>query len=112
MHSETNNCSMYYLVVKNLGVERCIHLGEEDHYTDGMSFSCTPDLEFPGAGNEIITRKGKTMDRDDFERMKDEYYSLRKWDVSTGLQKKEHMKKLGLTFVCDEIDKLGLLKRE
>ena len=39
---------MYYLVVKNLGVERCIHLGEEDLYTDGMSFSCTPDLEFPG----------------------------------------------------------------
>lgn len=39
---------MYYLVVQNLGVERCIHLSEEDIYMDGMSFSCTPDLEFPG----------------------------------------------------------------
>ncbi|MCK5514611.1 MAG: hypothetical protein KAJ00_08935 [Deltaproteobacteria bacterium] len=79
---------------------------------EGMVGLFNPDLEFPGAGDEIITRKGKTMDRNDFERMKDEYYSLRGWDVSTGLQKKEHIKKLGLTFVCDEMDKLGLLKKE
>ena len=39
---------MYYLVVQNLGVQRCIHRDEEDIYSDGMSFSCTPDLEFPG----------------------------------------------------------------
>jgi aldehyde:ferredoxin oxidoreductase len=79
---------------------------------EGMVGLFNPDLEFPGAGAEIITRKGKSMDRNDFERMKDEYYSLRGWDVSTGHQKKEHMKKLGLTFVCDEMDKLGLLKKE
>ena len=79
---------------------------------EGMVGLFNPDLEFPGAGDEIITRKGKTMDRNDFERMKDEYYSLRGWDVSTGLQKKEHLKKLGLTFVCNEMDKLGLLKNE
>lgn len=79
---------------------------------EGMVGLFNPDLEFPGAGDEIITRKGKTMDRNDFERMKDEYYSFRGWDVSTGLQKKEHLKKLGLSFVCDEMDKLGLLKKE
>ena len=79
---------------------------------EGMVGLFNPDLEFPGAGDEIITRKGKTMDRNDFECMKDEYYSLRGWDVSTGLQKKEHMKKLGLSFVCDEMDKLGILKKE
>ena len=39
---------MYYLVVENLGVERCIHSGMDDLYRDGMSFSCIPDLEFPG----------------------------------------------------------------
>ncbi len=42
---------MYYLVVQNLGVERCIHVSEDDMYMDGMSFGCTPDLEFPGGGN-------------------------------------------------------------
>ncbi|MCK4745980.1 MAG: hypothetical protein KAT15_03055 [Bacteroidales bacterium] len=39
---------MYYLVVRNLEVVRCIHSDENDVYRDGMSFSCTPDLEFPG----------------------------------------------------------------
>ena len=39
---------MFYLLVQNLGVERCIHSGEEDVYTDGMTFSCTADLDFPG----------------------------------------------------------------
>ncbi len=37
---------MYYLVIRNLGKERCIHKSREDHYKDGMSFSCTPDLGF------------------------------------------------------------------
>ncbi len=37
---------MYYLVIRNLGKERCIHKSREDHYKDGMSFSCTPDLEY------------------------------------------------------------------
>jgi hypothetical protein len=39
---------MYYLIVRNLGVERCIHSGTEDTYLDGMVFSCTPNLGFPG----------------------------------------------------------------
>lgn len=40
---------MYYLVIKNLGRERCIHMSEEDIYKDGMAFPCTPDLEYvPG----------------------------------------------------------------
>ena len=37
---------MYYLVIQNLGRERCIHMSEEDLYRDGMTFSCTPDLEY------------------------------------------------------------------
>ena len=64
------------------------------------------------ANPEIITRKGKTMDRNDFERMKDEYYTLRGWDVTTGLQKKGQLEKLGLTFVADKMDEIGLLKNE
>ena len=39
---------MYYLVIQNLGVERCIHRSEDDVYTEEISLSCTPDLEFPG----------------------------------------------------------------
>ncbi len=43
---------MFYLVVKNLGRERCIHKSQEDIYSSGMSFSCTPDLEY--APNELL----------------------------------------------------------
>ena len=49
---------MYYLVVQNLDVVRCIHRDKKDVYRDGMSFSCTPDLEFPGG--ELVREIGIT----------------------------------------------------
>ena len=39
---------MYFLVVKNLGVERCVDRDEEDIYQDGMSFDCRMDLDCQG----------------------------------------------------------------
>ena len=39
---------MHYLVIQNMDVVRCIHRSENDDYNSEMSFSCTPDLEFPG----------------------------------------------------------------
>jgi aldehyde:ferredoxin oxidoreductase len=55
-----------------------------------------PDLFLPGAGDEIVSRKGKALDRDKFKQMLDEYYEIRGWDKSTGLIKKETLQKLGL----------------
>ena len=77
---------------------------------EGMIGLFNPDLEMPGPGDTIITRKGATMDRAEFERMKDEYYDLRRWDVPSGLQKQTLLEDLRLSFVCGELDKLGLLK--
>jgi len=57
-----------------------------------------PDLELPGDGDEIVVRKGMTLDRKEFGRMKDEYYLLRGWDVDAGLQKKKKLEELGLSF--------------
>ena len=68
-------------------------------------------MEFPGPGDEIISRKGATMDRDAFEGMKDDYYRLRDWDCKTGLQTKEQLTKLGLEFICEEMEQGGLLKK-
>jgi len=70
----------------------------------------SPNLELPGAGDEIISRKGKTLDRREFERMKDEFYLLRGWDVGSGMQTKEKLQELGMSFLCSEMGKLGLLK--
>jgi aldehyde:ferredoxin oxidoreductase len=77
---------------------------------EGMIGLFNPDLELPGAGDAIITRKGATMDRGGFERMKDEYYELRRWDVATGLQKRKLLDDLGLNFVCKELEGQGSLK--
>lgn len=69
-----------------------------------------PDFKLPGPGNEIVVRKGKTLDRAKFEKMKDEYYQLRGWDVGTGLQTSKKLKELGLGSLCEETAKKGLLK--
>lgn len=37
---------MYYLVIKNLGVERCIDKNENDIYTDNQSYDCQQSLSF------------------------------------------------------------------
>jgi aldehyde:ferredoxin oxidoreductase len=77
---------------------------------EGMIGLFNPDLEFPGTGDEIISRSGKVLERADFEKMKDEYYSFRGWDVGTGLQNKDRLNDLKLSFVTDELEKKGFLK--
>ena len=44
------------------------------------------------------------VDREKFEKMMDDYYDLRGWDVETGLLKKDKLEVLGL---ADIIDPLG-----
>lgn len=78
--------------------------------SEGVLGMFNPDLEFPGPGEEIVSRKGKTLDRKEFERMLDEFYAFRGWDVESGFQKKETLEKLGLGDICAEIEKLGILK--
>lgn len=55
-----------------------------------------PELYLPGKGDEVISRKGKAVDKKEFEKMMDEYYSLRGWNVLTGLPEKATLQKLGL----------------
>ncbi|KPJ55664.1 MAG: hypothetical protein AMJ42_06445 [Deltaproteobacteria bacterium DG_8] len=78
--------------------------------SEGVFGMFNPDLELPGAGGEIISRKGKTLDRKEFERMKDEYYLLRGWDVESGMQTKEKLQELGMGFLCNRLEKEGILK--
>jgi aldehyde:ferredoxin oxidoreductase len=62
-----------------------------------------PDLLLPGAGDQVVSRKGKAVDREKFEKMKDEYYELRGWDVKTGLLKKDTLKKLDLGDIIEPL---------
>jgi aldehyde:ferredoxin oxidoreductase len=47
------------------------------------------------------------LEREDFEKLKDEYYGIRGWDVPTGLQTKASLEALDLGDVAE-----GLAKRE
>jgi len=60
-----------------------------------------PELLLPGAGDEIISRKGKAVNREKFERMLDEYYDLRGWDRTTGFPTTGKMEELGLGYVIE-----------
>jgi len=62
-----------------------------------------PQLLLPGAGDEIISRKGKAVDKEKFEKMLDEYYELRGWDKATGFPRQEKIEELGLGWVKEKL---------
>lgn len=68
-----------------------------------------PDLLVPGKNGEIVSRKGAVVDRDDFKKMMDEYYTVRGWDVATGLQKKETLEDLQLSDIIPGLKERGLV---
>ncbi len=68
-----------------------------------------PDFMLPGSEGELISRKGAVVERDKFEKMMDEYYALRGWDVHTGLQKEEKLDALSLSEIIPELKKQKLL---
>lgn len=50
------------------------------------------------------------LDREKFERAKDEYYEAMKWDVKTGAPNRDTLVAMGLEDVAADLDKRGLLK--
>jgi aldehyde:ferredoxin oxidoreductase len=55
-----------------------------------------PDLYLPGKDDEIISRKGKALSRNDFKHMLHEYYRFRGWDPTTGYLTRGRLITLGL----------------
>ena len=49
------------------------------------------------------------VERDKFEKMKDEYYQLRGWDTATGLQTKAKLEELELQDVAEDLERRGLI---
>jgi len=67
-----------------------------------------PKKEF----NNPVSRgpwKGMKLDPQKFEKMKDRYYTLRGWDIKTGIPTEETLKKSGLEDVAEDLKKRGLL---
>lgn len=52
--------------------------------------------------------KGKTIDREKFEQLKDVFYELRGSDKKTGAPTRATLEELGLKYVADELEKMGV----
>ncbi len=68
-----------------------------------------PDCLVPGKEGEVISRSGAVVDREEFERMKDEYYKLRGWDIASGLQTKKKLGELGLEDITVDLEQRGFV---
>jgi aldehyde:ferredoxin oxidoreductase len=55
----------------------------------------------PAKNGEVISRKGAKLDRAEFEKMRNEYYTLRGWDVETGYPTRAKLEELGLSDLAD-----------
>jgi len=83
---------------------------DESFYTRGLKFvGLNAECKAPGKDGKVISRKDMVVERDKFEAMKDEYYKLRGWDVSTGLQTKEQLESVGVGDIVGEMEKQKLL---
>lgn len=63
----------------------------------------------PDRNGNKVTRQGKKIERADFEKLKDEYYQLRGWDVKTGFPTEAKLKELGLQDIAGDLKKRGLV---
>lgn len=66
-----------------------------------------PEVIVPGPGDEVVSRKGATLEPEFYEAMRDEFYSLRGWDPASGLQKRAAIEELGLGDVAAELEGIG-----
>jgi aldehyde:ferredoxin oxidoreductase len=82
----------------------------EYNFTKPLKFDLhNPQLLSPGKGDEVVSKQGAVLDRDKFERLKDEYYSLRGWDIGTGLQTRAKLEELGLGDIVTALTRQSLL---
>ena len=68
-----------------------------------------PGCRAPGKDGEMISREGEMVGRGEFEKMKDEYYALRGWDVATGLQTRAKLEELDLGDMVSELESRQLV---
>jgi len=84
---------------------------EEFNFTDPVeTVFMNPDVIVPGTGQEVISRKGQTLDRGVFEAMRKEFYDHRGWDSESGLQKAKTLEYLGLSDLVQDLKKIDMIE--
>ncbi|MCF8106398.1 MAG: hypothetical protein K9K64_13025 [Desulfohalobiaceae bacterium] len=66
-----------------------------------------PEVIVPGPGDEVVSRKGATLEPEAYETMRGEFYALRGFDPAFGLQKRAALEELGLGDVAAELETTG-----
>jgi aldehyde:ferredoxin oxidoreductase len=117
---EIDENGMLEIGERNVNLQRAILLREGRPGRDGdtlMDYFFEEPLESvyfsedalaPGPHGQTISRKGKVVDRSRFERLKDEYYRLRGWDIATGLPTVAKLEQLSLGDIAAALKKNGL----
>jgi aldehyde:ferredoxin oxidoreductase len=121
---EVDEAGLNRLGERNLNMQRAVLLrqgwqGRKDDQIMDYYFTqplkkgelfCDPQCIIPGKNGEITPVEGRVFDRGDFERLKNEYYELRGWDVETGMQKEKTLKNFDMADIAADLAKRGLLK--
>jgi aldehyde:ferredoxin oxidoreductase len=117
---EVDEEGLYRIGERVFNLQRAIHIREghggrasdtipEAFFTIPLKgHAMNSNAQAPGKDGEITSRIGMVMDREGFERMKDDYYQLRGWDVASGLQTKAKLEELDIGEVAQELGLKGL----
>jgi aldehyde:ferredoxin oxidoreductase len=118
---DVDEAGLYRIGERIFNLQRAIlaregHRGRESdrisnyNFTKPLKFDLhNPQLLSPGKGDEVVSREGVVLDREKFESLKDEYYSLRGWDVATGFQTRAKLEQLGLGDMVEDLEQRGLI---
>ncbi|HJX13134.1 MAG TPA: aldehyde ferredoxin oxidoreductase N-terminal domain-containing protein [Dehalococcoidales bacterium] len=118
---EVDGAELYRLGERIFNLQRAILLREgwrgregdrllDYHHEEPLRYvRFNRQLRVPGKDGEVASREGQVVDRDEFEKMKSEYYGLRGWDVESGLPTRAKLEELQLRDIADDLDERGLL---
>jgi len=118
---EVDEQALYRIGERVLNLQRAVLLREghrarqDDHlpeewYTKPLEIhAADPECLVPGKDGKPVSRLGAVVDRQEFERLRDEYYQLRGWDVPSGLQTRRTLEELGLNDIAEDLDRRGLI---
>ena len=85
---------------------------DEFNFTDPVeTVFMNPDVIVPGPGQEVVSRKGQTLDRDVFETMRKEFYEIRGWGIESGLQKAKILEHLGLSDLVQDLKQIDMIEK-
>jgi len=118
---EIDEAGLYRIGERIFNLQRAVlaregRRGREHDVIDEYNFTSplkgdfgNPECLVPGRDGAVLARRGMVVDRAEFERMMDEFYRIRGWDVASGLQTRARLDDLGLSDVARVLEAEGLV---